>query len=125
MKPLPLLILTVMLLLALAASGFAAGYPVAGKWGQSSSSAKGAIDCSKVRVIAFNGDQRTDSKGGVPAYRNKSVTADGATNFRVVDVFSNGQVNNANVSYTLRLVDSDHIEMNMNPGGLLKLQRCK
>jgi hypothetical protein len=125
MKPLPLVILTVMLLLALVAPGFAAGYPVAGKWGQSSSSTKGTVDCSKLRVIEFKGDQRTDSKGGVPAYRNKSVSADGATNFRVVDVFSTGQINNANLSYTLRLVDSDHIEMNMNPGGLLKLQRCK
>ena len=70
-------ILTAMLLLAFAAPGFAANYPVAGKWGQSTSSEKGAIDCSKLRVIDFKGDQRTDSKGGVPAYRNKSISAAG------------------------------------------------
>jgi hypothetical protein len=125
MKPMHVFILTAMLVLALCAPGFAASYPVGGKWGQSSSSAKGAIDCSKLRVIAFNGDQRTDSKGGVPAYRNKSVSADGPANFHVVDSFSTGQINNGSLNYTLRLVDADHIEMNMRPGGLLKLQRCK
>jgi hypothetical protein len=125
MKPLHVMILTAMLLIALSAPGFAASYPVGGKWGQSASSAKGAIDCSKLRVIAFNGDQRTDSKGGVPAYRNKSVSAEGPSSFRVMDVFSTGQINNGSVSYTLRLVDADHIEMNMRPGGVLKLQRCK
>ena len=58
-------------------------------------SAKGAIDCSSKRVIAFNGNQRTDSNGGVPAYRNKSVTAEGSSSYRVVDEFTNGQISNA------------------------------
>jgi hypothetical protein len=48
----------------------AASYPVSGQWGESASAAKGAIDCKGKRVIAFNGEQRTDSKGGVPTYRN-------------------------------------------------------
>ena len=85
---------------------------------------KGAIDCAGKRVIAFNGDTRTDSKGGVPAYRNRSVTADGPSQFRVVDEFTNGQVNNAHTTYTLRQLDADHIDMRMQ-GGTLKLQRCK
>ena len=119
-------ILSAMLLAALAAPALAAdAYPVSGKWGQSTSSEKGAIDCSKLRVIEFNGDQRTDSKGGVPAYRNKSVSPEGPSRYRVVDEFTTGQISNAHVNYTLRQVDADHIELNMQPGGMLKLQRCK
>ncbi len=118
------MILSAMLLLAFAAPAMAANYPVSGKWGQSNSSEKGPIDCSRLRVISFNGNQRTDSKGGVPAYRNKSVTASGSS-FRIVDEFSTGQVNNARMNYTLTQIDADHIEMNMQPGGMLKLQRCK
>ena len=72
-------ILSAMLLAALAAPALADTYPVSDRWGQSTSSAKGAIDCSGKRVINFQGDQRTDSKGGVPAYRNKSVTPAGAS----------------------------------------------
>ena len=114
-----------MLLVALAAPTFAAGYPVSGKWGQSTSSEKGPIDCGKTRVIEFKGDQRTDSKGGVPAYRMKSISTDGPAKYRVVDEFTTGQISNARLSYTLSQSDTDHIEMNMTPGGLLKLQRCK
>ena len=80
---------------ALALPALADNYPVTGPWGQSASSEKGAIDCTGKRVIAFNGNQRTDSKGGVPAYRNKSVTQAGASSYRIVDVFTNGQINNA------------------------------
>jgi hypothetical protein len=118
-------ILSAMLVVALAAPAFAAGYPVSGKWGQSASTDKGPTDCSKLRVIEFKTDQRTDSKGGVPAYRLKSISADSKTSYRVVDEFSTGQISNARLNYTLSLSDDDHIEMNMTPGGLLKLQRCK
>jgi hypothetical protein len=54
-------ILSAMLLSALAVPALADSYPVSGRWGQSTSSAKGAIDCSDIRVITFNGNQRTDS----------------------------------------------------------------
>lgn len=114
-----------LVLTALAAPALAASYPVSGKWGQSASLEKGAIDCSKLRVIAFNGDTRTDSKGGVPAYRNKSVAPQGPGQFSIVDEFTTGQIRNAHVNYTLRLVDADHIELNMQQGGVLKLQKCK
>jgi hypothetical protein len=109
----------------LAAPALAQSYPVSGQWGQSTSSDKGAIDCAGKRVMTFNGDQRQDSKGGVPAYRNKTVTAEGSSSYRVVDVFTNGQVNNGSVSYTLRKVDDDHIEMQQQQGGTIKLQRCE
>ena len=103
----------------------AENYPVSGKWGQSASSEKGAIDCAGKRIVAFNGNQRTDSNGGVPAYRNKSVTADGTARFKVVDEFTTGQISNARTTYTLRQVDADHLEMNQQGGSTLKLQRCK
>ncbi len=118
------LILSATFVAALAAPALAQNYPVSGNWGQSSSSAKGAIDCAGKRVIGFNGDQRTDSNGGVPAYRNRSVTAAGQSQYRVVDEFSNGQTSGARTSYTLRQVDPDHIEM-QTQSGTLKLQRCK
>jgi hypothetical protein len=115
-------ILPAMLLCALVTPALADNYPVTGAWGQSTSSEKGAIDCAGKRVITFNGNQRTDSNGGVPAYRNRSVTGSGSSH-SVVDLFSNGQVNDAQTTYTLRQVDPDHIEMTMQSGSL-KLQRC-
>jgi hypothetical protein len=118
-------ILSAMLLTAIAAPALAAAaYPVSGKWGQSTSSEEGPVDCGGLRVIEFNGDQRTDSKGGVPAYRIKSVSADGSS-YRIVDEFTTGQIGNGHVSYTLNKLDADHIVLNMQPGGALKLRRCK
>jgi len=108
---------------ALVLPAFAGTYPVSGRWGQSTSATKGAIDCSSKRVIAFFGDERTDSNGGVPAYRNKSVTG-GPMRYRIVDVFTNGQVNNAQVVYTLSITDADHIALSGQTGAL-KLQRCQ
>ena len=119
-------VLVAMFLAALAPPAFAAGsYPVSGKWGQTSTSEKGPVDCSKLRVIAFNGDTRTDSNGGVPGYRIKSISAEGSSAHRIVDEFTTGQIRNGTAKYTLRQVDADHIELNMQPGGVLKLQRCK
>ncbi len=114
-----------LLLAALAAPAVAGTYPVDGKWGQSASSEKAPVDCGKLRVIAFNGDQRTDSKGGVPAYRNRTVQAAGAGQFRVVDEFTTGQIRNAKVNYTLRVVDADTLEMMLEKGGTLRLRKCK
>jgi hypothetical protein len=113
-----------LLLAALALPALADRYPISGQWGQSTSSDKGAIDCSGKRVITFNGNQRQDSNGGVPAYRNKSVTQVGSSNYRVVDEFTDGQVNAAHTSYTLRQIDADHIELS-GQSGAIKLQRCE
>src|SRR5215510_2073306 len=114
------------LLLALAAPAQAQEqtYPVQGRWGQSASLEKGPIDCTGKRVIAFLGDQRTDSNGGVPSYRNQSVTPEGPSSYRIVDEFTTGQISAGHTSYILRQVDADHIEMVME-GAALKLQRCK
>ncbi len=118
-------ILASMLFAALAAPAMAASYPVSGKWGETSRSEKGPVDCSKLRVIAFNGETRTDSKGGVPAYRLKSIAAEGTSSHRIVDEFTTGQIRNGNTSYTLRIIDTDHVEMHLQQGGTLKLQKCK
>ena len=118
-------ILTALLVTALAAPALAQSYPVSGKWGESANSEKGPIDCTgNRRVIDFSGNQRTDSNGGVPEYRNKSVQSDGPSSYRVVDEFSNAQVSAGQSEYTLRKVDSDHIVMNQS-GTALNLQRCK
>jgi hypothetical protein len=103
----------------------AAGYPVQGKWGETAGSENGAIDCARLRVIGFNGEQRTDSKGGMPAYRNVSVSPQDAATFRIVDEFTNRHVNRGRVSYTLRKIDADRIESRLQVGGTIKLQRCK
>jgi len=100
-------------------------YPVQGRWGQSSSTEQGVIDCAGRRVIEFTGNQRTDSNGGVPAYRNQSVTSEGPSSYRIVDEFSTGQISAGHTTYGLRKIDADHIEMNLQDGGSVKLQRCR
>lgn len=110
---------------ALSAPALAGTYPVDGRFGVVTSFTDKPLDCAGKRVVAFNGDQRTDSKGGVPAYRNRSVTADGAATWKVIDIFTTGQISNAQAIYTLRAVKADQLEMTMQQGGSLKLQRCK
>jgi hypothetical protein len=117
--------LSAVVLAALTAPALSADYPISGRWGVSASTAKGAIDCTGKRVMSFTGNQRTDSKGGVPAYRNKSVTPDGSGRYRIVDEFTTGQQAFAYANYTLRVIDADHIELRLQPGGTIKLQRCE
>jgi hypothetical protein len=119
---------TLIILAAMAAGGpaLAADYPVAGSWGLSGSMEKGAIDCAGRRIIEFRGHQRLDSGGGVPAYRNVSVTPEGAASYRIVDEFTTGQIKAGRTTLTLRKIDADHIELRpQGAGGALKLQRCK
>src|SRR5215472_7348610 len=100
-------ILAAMLLSILAAPAQAQVYPVQGRWGQSASTEKGAIDCAGKRVIEFLGDQRTDSAGGVPTFRNQSVTPEGPSSYRIVDEFTTGQISAGHTTYALRKVDDD------------------
>jgi len=119
-------ILSAALLSVLAMPAQAEVYPVQGKWGQSAGSEKGAIDCTHIeRTIEFIGNQRTDSNGGVPSYRNQSVQSEGPSTYRVVDEFTTGLISAGHTTYGLRKIDADHIEMNMQDGSSLKLQRCK
>ena len=109
---------------AVAVPALAQVYPVQGRWGQSESSEKGAIDCTNKRVVEFTGNQRTDTSGGVPAFRNQSVVPEGPSSFRIVDEFTTGQISAGHTSYILRKVDPDHIELVMEAGAV-KFQRCK
>jgi len=116
--------ITVLALCALATSALAASYPVSGKWGATDRDDKGPVDCGDLRVMNFQGNQRTDSKGSVRAFRNLSVTADGHATYRIVDQFATGQIN-ARATFTLHQIDGDHIELHLQPGGTLKLRRCQ
>jgi hypothetical protein len=118
-------IATALLVTTLATPALAQSYPVSGKWGEINGAQKGPIDCTdRRRVIDFNGNQRTDTNGGVPEYRNKSVQSIGQSDYRIVDEFSNGQVSAGQSEYTLRKIDSDRIVMNQS-GTALNLQRCR
>jgi len=118
-------ILTALLVTLLATPALAQGYPVSGRWGESNNSEKGPIDCTgNRRIIDFFGNQRTDSNGGVPEYRNKSVQSVGQSDYRIVDEFSNAQVSAGQSEYTLRKIDSDRIVLNQS-GTALNLQRCR
>jgi hypothetical protein len=119
------MILTAVLVTVLTTPALAQSYPVSGRYGESNSSEKGPIDCTgNRRVIDFMGNQRTDSNGGVPEFRNKTVQSVGQLDYRIVDEFSNAQVSAGQSEYTLRKVDSDRIVMNQS-GTTLNLQRCK
>jgi len=113
------------LLLALAAPALADSYPVTGRFGVVAGFTDEPLDCTGQRTIAFAGNQRTDSHGGVPAYRNSTVVADGAARWQVTDVFSTGQIANAQAVYTLHALDDRRVEMILQTGGTLMLQRCK
>lgn len=116
-------ILTVLAASLLATPAFALSYPVSGRYGLSSETKPGPIDCSGKRVIRFDGVRRFDSNGGVPEYRIFDIVQNGAANFRITEQFATAQIN-SRMKYTLRLVDSDRIELAMSPGGTLKLKRC-
>jgi hypothetical protein len=110
-------------LVALAAPALADSYPVSGRFGVGAPPSKDPVDCRNLRVIDFKGDQRTDSRGGVPAYRILSVTPS-AGGSKIVEQFHTGQIR-ARATSLLRQVNANQVEMNLQPGGLLKLQRCK
>jgi hypothetical protein len=119
------LALAAWLAVASAAPALADSYPVSGRWGQSASTKKGPIECHGRRVINFKGNQRTDTGGGVPAYRNVSVRTDGENRWRIVDQFTTGQISAGNTTFTLEKIDDDHIVLDLYGGSTLRLQRCK
>jgi hypothetical protein len=106
-----------------AASFAATGYPVSGKWTYNSADESGPAKSCTGRTMTFDGNMRYDTGGSVRELQNKSTIQTGAALYRVVDTFYNGQTW-GNVSYTLRLPDADHIEINYATGGMFKLRRC-
>src|SRR4029078_1050052 len=119
------MILTALLVTTLAAPAFAQSYPVSGRWGESTRSEKGPLaGAGNKRVMDFAGDQRTDSNGGVPEYRNKSVESVGQSDYRIVDEFSNAQGSAGQSESTLGKIGYEHIVINQS-GTALNLQRSK
>jgi hypothetical protein len=119
------LIVAIPLTLIAVTAAQGANYPIDGRWGVTASTQKGPVDCSTLRIISFKGNQRTDTGGGVPAFRNRSIQQNGSSEFRIVDEFTTGQISNAQARYTLTIIEPDRVEINQQPGGLLKLRKCK
>lgn len=111
--------------LLLASAAQAASYPVQGRWGQSTSTDKNPIDCSRLRTVDFQGERRFDSGGGVPDFRAISIQPEGQSAFRVVEEFRTGQVNGRN-NLTIRIkTDPDRVELDPAKGASLHLRKCK
>ena len=108
---------------ALATPARAITYPVSGHWGLSTETKPGPIDCTGKRVIRFDPYRRFDSGGGVPDYRVIDLLRQSDTVFRITEEFHTGQIK-AQITYILKLIDADGIELVMSPGGTLKLKRC-
>ena len=99
-------------------------YPVSGKWTYDNPTADGpAEDCGQ-RYMSFDGVVRRDTTGGVSSFRNFSVNQIGDRSYRVVDQFDNAMIN-ARQTYTLRLLDDDHIEIDPQSGPSVTLRRCQ
>ena len=106
-------------------AGFAVAqsYPVTGKWTYEDTGGEGpARDCGK-RYMDFQGERRFDTGGGVPDYRNRSVSGDG-DEYRLSDEFDTGQIR-ARVDYNIRRVDNDRIELKLPYNKTVKLRRCQ
>jgi hypothetical protein len=114
----------VMAAIVFAGPALADTYPVAGRFGVSAWSVKGAIHCTGRRTMTFTGNQRRDTGGGVPAFRNRSVTSLGGGRFAIVDEFATPQVHFAYTEYDLQIVDDERIALGLGSGQVIKLQRC-
>ncbi len=89
-------------------------YPVSGRWTYEDASAPGpAKDCRVGRLMDFQGERRFDTGTRVPDYRNVEIVKSGASLYRGVDEFFTGQIR-GRVYYTLRLLDADHIEIELD-----------
>ena len=106
-------------------AGFAVAdpYPVSGKWTYENTDGEGpARDCGS-RTMEFAGERRFDKGGGVPDYRDRTITQDG-DDYRLTDEFDTGQIR-ARVDYNIRRVGKDHIELRLPRNKTVKLRRCE
>jgi hypothetical protein len=101
----------------------AADYPVSGRWTYEQASDPGPAKTCAGRTMEFRGAQRLDTGSGVPQYRNVSVNRSSSSQFAVVDEFFNVQIR-GRVEYVLRIIDKDHIELQMQRGKTVALRRC-
>ena len=112
------------LVLAWAGGALGASYPVSGRWTYDHATESGpAKNCGR-RTMEFQGARRLDSIGGVPEYRNVSVSPISASSFQVVDEFFTVQIR-GRMEFTLRILDTDHIEIHLiRAGKTFTLRRC-
>jgi hypothetical protein len=107
----------------IAGFAMAQSYPVSGKWTYEDSGGEGpAVECGK-RYMDFQGERRFDTGGGVPDYRNRTVTGDG-NEYRLTDEFNTGQIR-ARVDYNIRRIDNDRIELKLPQNKTVRLRRCQ
>jgi hypothetical protein len=117
-------LLSILIGFGLSAQGARADtYPVGGKWTYDNASDAGPAETCGKRTMEFSGAQRFDTVGGASQYRNVSVDQASPTSFAVVDEFFNVMIR-GRVTYTLRVVDKDHIVLRMDHGGDIALRRC-
>src|SRR6478672_8480950 len=102
----------------------AASYPVAGRWTYDHATESGPAKNCGTRKMEFQAMRRLDSVGGVPEYRNLSVTQTSPSSYQVVDEFFTVQIR-GRMEFTLRILDPDHIEIHlMRAGKTFTLRRC-
>ncbi len=121
-----LAILAAMFALASVTTSAAAAdiYPVSGRWTYANASAGGPAPRGRQPPQEVPGGAPVDTGGGVPAYRNVRVEQSSSTIYRVVDEFFNVQAR-GRVSYTLRIRDKDHLQIDYDQGGKsFVLRRC-
>lgn len=106
-----------------ATAAHADDYPVSGKWTYDNPSAEGPAEDCGPRYMSFEGNARRTTVGGVSFFSNYKVEQVGNTQYRVTDQFDNGMIS-ARQTYTLRLIDDDHIEINLAAGPTIALRRC-
>jgi hypothetical protein len=111
-------------ILCIGAPAYAADYPVSGNWTYEHATEKGpAKECGK-RHMRFAGNLRYDTGSGAPEYKNVSAVQNGQESWRVVDEFFTGMIR-GRVTYTLRAIDADHLELHFDRGGnTTLLRRC-
>lgn len=116
---------TILATLLLASAAQAASYPVQGRWGESTSSDKDPVDCTRLRTVDFRGERRFDSGGSVRDFRAISVQPEGQSSFRVVEEFRTGQINGRN-RVTIRVATNpDRVEIDPAKGASVHLRKCK
>ena len=107
-----------------AAPAHADVYPVSGRWTYENASAAGPATSCGSRYMEFSGQQRIDTGGGVPGYRNARVAMVNSQLFLLTDQFNNGQMRGRE-EYSLSLIDEDHIQLRIKIGGKsILLRRC-
>jgi len=108
----------------LAATPAFAGYPIGGSWTYENASEKGRAEKCGRRYMEFDGNLRHDTGSGAPEYKNISSRVSGQNTWTVIDEFFTGMIR-GRVTYTLRTIDPDHIELHFEMGGKTTLlRRC-